>query len=77
MGFYPSEQTLLSCTEYQLQQIYIQKIGYHKEAGLYSLTFILSDNIRSPPKKSYGQEPTEAFTMPENRHISQLLFGLD
>jgi hypothetical protein len=77
LGFSPSEESLLSCTEYQLKQIYIQKIAYFKEAGLYSLTFILSDNIRSPPKKSYKQEPTEAYTLPEGHHMSQLLFGLD
>ena len=54
LGFVPSEKFLLSKSLKDLKALYMTKMCYDHSNYLMRLTFLFSNNLRSPPKHSYS-----------------------
>jgi hypothetical protein len=72
-GFYPSEEMLVESAIGYLRTIFLTRIEYRRAYLIARLTFVFSDETRSPPVYSYDDEPTESCEVPEG--LTMLKFG--
>ena len=61
-GFYPSQEALLTLTKQNMSLLFLKQIDCYLANYLYRLTFVFSDNTKSPPAQTYAAEPTRSYT---------------
>jgi len=74
-GFYPSEEFLNTRCLEELSTVFLKSIEYSIFYDLERLTFVFSEGSRSPPCKSYKEEPETVFAVKEG--IRGLEFACD
>ena len=72
LGFFPTESQLLQKSMQEMSRMFIKKIDFDNAGRLYRLTFVFSDNIRSPPENSYRDEPEESYAVPYGTVLTAL-----
>jgi hypothetical protein len=64
-GWHPSEEFVCKLSEEALGRHRLEKITFCQSVGIERLTFVFSNGDKSPPCKTYREEPDSSLLLPE------------